>query len=245
MKEKSIIHEKNHLFENFFNYLDILHQNRIINYIKPLKIETLIDVGAHKGEFASYALKIKTIKKIFCFEPQLKVHAILSKKFKEIKKIKIFNFALDKKISKKLIYNNKLTSTSTLQKFNNKSFYLKIKNLLILSIYNYVSKDMVKTNTIDNVFKKINLTNALLKIDVEGYEMNVLLGSKKQLKNKIDYILIEYQFGNQYRDNLAIKINNFLKKNNFKIVKSFIYPTLHFKDVLYKKESNLAMKNIK
>jgi hypothetical protein len=242
MKEKSIVHEKNHLFENFFNYLDILHQNRIINYIKPLKIETLIDVGAHKGEFASYMLKIKTVKKIFCFEPQLKVHAILSKKFKEIKKIKVFNYALEKKISKKLIYNNKLTSTSTLQKFNNKSFYLKIKNLLTFSKYNYVSKDIVKTNTIDNVFKKINLTNALLKIDVEGYEMNVLIGSKKKLKDKINYILIEHQFGNHYKNNSKLKINNFLNKNNFKVVKSFIYPTLHFKDVLYKKEYKVLNK---
>lgn len=242
MKEKSIIHEKNHLFENFFNYLDILHQNRIINYIKPLKIETLIDVGAHKGEFASYMLKNKTIKKIFCFEPQLKVHAILSKKFKEIKKVKVFNYALDKKISKKLIYNNKLTSTSTLQKFNNKSFYLKIKNLLTFSKYNYVSKDIVKTNTIDNIFKKINLMNALLKIDVEGYEMNVLIGSKKKLKDKINYILIEHQFGNHYKNNSKLKINSFLNKNNFKIVKSFIYPTLHFKDVLYKKEHKFINK---
>jgi len=245
MKEKKIIHEKNHLFENFFNYLDILHQKRIINYIKPLKIETLIDVGAHKGEFASYALKIKTIKKIFCFEPQLLIYEILKKKFKKNKKIKMFNFALDKKKSKKIIYNNKLTSTSTLQKFNNESFYLKIKKLLTFSKNNYQNTDIINTNSLDNIFNKINLRNILLKIDVEGYEMNVLIGGKKQLKNKIDYILIEHQFGNQYKDNLAIKINNFLKKNNFKIVKSFIYPTLHFKDVLYKKESNLAIKNIK
>ena len=87
-------------------------------------LETVIDIGAHKGEFASSILKIKKIKNIFCFEPQIKINDILVKKFSHIKKIKIFNCALDKVISKKYIYINKLTSCSTLQAFNKNSFYL-------------------------------------------------------------------------------------------------------------------------
>ena len=46
-------------FENFINVLDVYHQNRIINFIKPYRIKYYIDVGAHKGEFLSYILKLK------------------------------------------------------------------------------------------------------------------------------------------------------------------------------------------
>ena len=89
----------NTFFENFFNFIDIFYQRRIINYIRHLGLETIIDVGAHKGEFAYHILKIKSIKNIFCFEPQIYINDILVKKFNHIKKIKIFNYALDKIIS--------------------------------------------------------------------------------------------------------------------------------------------------
>jgi hypothetical protein len=69
---------------------------------------------------------MKNIKRIYSFEPQIEINQALVKKFKNIKKIKIFNLALDKKISKKYIYINKLSSTSSLQIFNKKSFLFKI-----------------------------------------------------------------------------------------------------------------------
>jgi len=56
-------------FEKFFYIIDSFHLKRIINYLKLLEIDTVIDVGAHKGEFLSYVLKIKNIKNIYCFEP--------------------------------------------------------------------------------------------------------------------------------------------------------------------------------
>ena len=56
----------------------------------------------------------------------------------------------------------------------------------------------VQTNTIDEIFKDLNLEKTLLKIDVEGFEMNVLKGSKMKLENS--FILMENQFGSQYQD---------------------------------------------
>ena len=56
-------------FEKVINFFDYYHQNRIINYLKNFEIEYFIDIGAHKGEFLSYLLKLKP-KKIYCFEPQ-------------------------------------------------------------------------------------------------------------------------------------------------------------------------------
>ena len=54
---------KTSFWENVFNILDFYHQNRIVNFLKPLQIDKVIDVGSHKGEFLSYILKLKNVKK--------------------------------------------------------------------------------------------------------------------------------------------------------------------------------------
>tara|TARA_B100000795_G_scaffold206149_1_gene159675 strand:- start:1595 stop:2296 length:702 start_codon:yes stop_codon:yes gene_type:complete len=226
---------RTNFWENVFNILDFYHQNRIVNFLKPLKIDKVIDVGAHKGEFLSYILKLQNVKKIFAFEPQIAIFKILSKKFTQ-KKIKLSNFAIDKEVSKKFMYINKFTNTSTLSIINNKSFYLKFKNLLIGSKKNFLQKYTVKTNTIDNLFSNIKLKNTLLKIDVEGFEINVLKGSKQKIANEIDYILIENQFVDLYKNTSSKKNHEFLIKNNFEICKNFIHPLMIFSDCLYKKK---------
>jgi FkbM family methyltransferase len=235
MRERETNNSQIIFFEKFFNIIDIFYKKRIINYIKFLEIDTVIDVGAHKGEFLSYVLKMKSIKRIYSFEPQIEINQALVKKFKNIKKIKIFNLALDKTISKKYIYINKLSSTSSLQTFNKKSLYLKFKNFLLGTYLNYIKKYKVRTNTIDNIFNNINLSKCLLKIDTEGYEINVLKGSQKTLDNKIKYILIENQLNNQHKKLSKVNIFDYLKNKNFKILKKFTHPTLSFQDVLLRK----------
>ena len=49
-----------------------IHQKRISNFLQEKSIKTIIDVGAHKGEFAENALKIRSVEKIIAFEPQKK-----------------------------------------------------------------------------------------------------------------------------------------------------------------------------
>ena len=58
--------------------------------------------------------------------------------------------------------------TSSLAEINENSLYLKLKNFLTRSKSNFVDEYEVKTNTVDNVFKDVNLEKTLLKIDVEG-----------------------------------------------------------------------------
>ena len=68
---------------SFFNLLSKYHHNRIALYSKNLKFNNLIDVGCHKGEFLSSFLKIKKIKKFYCFEPQKDIYKVLKKDFKK------------------------------------------------------------------------------------------------------------------------------------------------------------------
>ena len=222
------------LIENIFNPISSYHHKRILNYLKKLNIEIIIDVGAHKGEFLETMLNLESVKSFYAFEPQKDIFEILKKKFSDNKKITLYNYAMDKEITKKSLQINKLSLTSTLAKINDKSLYLKFKNFLTNSSSNFVNQYEVQTNTIDEIFKDFNLEKTLLKIDVEGFEMNVIKGSKMKLE-KIPFILMENQFGSHYKDVNFSEIKDLLNKERFKILKKFIFPTLHYQDVLFKK----------
>ena len=220
-------------FEKIVNFIDNkYHHKRIIKFIKKYKISKLIDVGSHKGEFLENFLKFKKAKTIYAFEPQIDVYNILNKKLKKHKHIKKINIALDSKVGKKRLHINKLSLTSTLSITNNASFFLKIKKLLLQSNQNFFKSYFVKTSSIDIFFKNVNLKDSLLKIDVEGFEYNVLLGSKKSLQ-KIKYIIIEKQFSNLHKGYNFNLSHNFLLKNKFKLIKKFKFPLMNFEDRLY------------
>ena len=223
------------VFEKIINIFDLYHQKRIINYLKKLNLEYFIDVGAHKGEFLSYILSIN-YKKIYCFEPQKKIFKMLYKNFKNKKNIQLFNLGLAHKNSKIIFYENKLTSTSTFSRSKNTTFS-KVKNLILNSNNSYIDKYPINVKTLDEIFINKKIFNIFLKIDVEGFELNVLKGAKKTLLKKVRFILIERHFFQLYKGNSTEKVHFFLKKNNFKLIKRFTFPLLHFQDDLYEKNN--------
>ncbi len=222
------------LIEKIFNPLSSFHHKRISRYLSELDIEKIIDVGAHKGEFLEKMLKIEKVNSFYAFEPQKNIFNGLSEKFSKNKKVTLFNFAIDKEIANKKLKINRLSMTSSLAEVNERSLYLKIKNFLTFSKSNFEFEYEVQTNTVDKIFGNINLQKALLKIDVEGFEMNVIEGSQMKLK-EIPFILLENQFGNHYKNNNFNDIRRFLSEQSFIIHKKFLFPTLHYQDVLFKK----------
>jgi FkbM family methyltransferase len=204
-------------------------------YVKYLNIQRLVDVGSHKGEFLEFFTSVSSIKTFFCFEPQKSPYDVLKKKFKKNKKVKTFNYALGDKNHKKKLYPSNLTSTTSLAKFNKDSLYFKFKNLLTrddIKKRKWEEGYLINIKTLDRVFKNISLKKTLLKIDVEGYEIYVLKGAIKKIR-EISYILVECQFGNHYKTSFK-EVKVFLLKNGFKIIKNFYYPTFHYKDILFK-----------
>ena len=222
------------LIEKIFNPLSSFHHKRISRYLCELDIEKIIDIGAHKGEFLEKMLKIKKVNSFYAFEPQKNIFNELSEKFSKNKKVKLFNYAMDEEITKKKIKINKLSMTSSLAEINENSLYLKFKSFLTQAKSNFEDEYEVQTNTVDKIFEGMSLKKALLKIDVEGFEINVIEGSKMKLK-EIPFVLLENQFGNHYKNNNFDDISKLLLEQNFKICKKFVFPTLHYQDVLFKK----------
>tara|TARA_B100000787_G_scaffold21246_1_gene14409 strand:- start:817 stop:1512 length:696 start_codon:yes stop_codon:yes gene_type:complete len=216
-----------------------IHQKRISNFLQNKSIKTIIDIGAHKGEFAQNALQIKSVNKIIAFEPQKKIFNLLKKKFSLNNKIILNNLALSEKVEKRIMKINKMTATSTLNhEINGNSLYFKFKSFLLYQKNSIISEEEINTTTFDIFFKgEIFDENTLLKIDTEGYELHVLKGSEQKIK-EVKYILIENQFSKMYKNVNFKDCHDFLREKNFKLLKKFRFPTLHYEDRLYINELN-------
>jgi len=87
---------------------------------------------------------------------------------------------------------------------------------------------------LDKVIKSSKLKKIdLIKIDTEGSEFDILIGSIKSF-TKIKYILIEKQYMNLYKNYSFQKIEKKIFKNNFILVKRFIFFLPFFEDRFYK-----------
>ena len=222
------------LIEKIINPLSTFHHKRIFKYLSKLNIEKIIDIGAHKGEFLEIMLNIEKVNSFYAFEPQKNIFNELNKKFVKNEKVTLFNCAMDKEISNKKLKISKISMKSSLAEVNENSLYLKFINFLAQSQSSFEGEYEVKTNTVDKIFEDINLQKALLKIDVEGFELNVIKGSQMKL-GEISFIMLENQFGNHFKDNNFKDIIKYLSERNFVICKKFLFPTLHYQDVLFKK----------
>ncbi len=78
-------------------------------------------------------------------------------------------------------------------------------------------------------------------MDVQGYELEVLKGSKKILK-KTDYLLLEVSENEMYKTQpTELKIIRYLKKFNFSVLKSSDWQIIkntkfRQRDILFKKK---------
>jgi FkbM family methyltransferase len=219
-------------WEKIFNFFDLFHFKRIVKFLNQYHIEAVVDVGAHKGEFSHAVLRLNGLRQLYAFEPQKAIFPILKERFKSHGIVDCYNNALDNVVAEKKMNISKLSSTSTLSDFNKKSFYMKVKRKLIGAGENAVDSCPVNSVTMDHFFKDIHLNNALLKIDVEGYEYEVLQGAVKKLK-EVKLILIENQFLSAYTNQPFSVCDRLLRQHQFVCVKRFVYPLLHFEDRLY------------
>ncbi len=195
---------------------------------------TIIDIGSNKGQFMILIEKMFPNKIIYSFEP---IEEMLQKqkKFFYYKKNVFFNnFALGNEISKKDFFiTNRKDSSSFLKIVENKN---KSKN------YEIKEKRQIQINTLDNYFLDKNIIlPILIKIDVQGFELEVLKGSKKLLK-KTDYLLLEVSNSEMYRSQASeVKVIEFLKRLNFQIYKSSNWKSIkntsfNQRDILFKKQ---------
>jgi len=211
------IYEK--LFMN--NFLNIIINNYKNGNIKFSNDKLIVfDIGAYKGTFSKdlnekFRYKKKGIH-FYLFDPLKKFINFEKRQFNDIN---YFDLAFDssKPSTKNFYLNNFLHASGSSLKgnsFKDKKYI--VSRTLIASLINPFKKMVkiikVKTNNIDNFCKKnkIKYIN-ILKIDTEGTELDVLLGSKKMIRNT-DVICIEIQCSKNRFNSRLKKIEKLLNK---------------------------------
>lgn len=225
--------------ETIYNFFDNFHSKRLSIFYSKKNFDFVIDVGSHKGEFITKI--IKTDIPAILFEPQMNLHKELIKNTAAQDIRKIYPYALDKENMSRKFYVNKLSSTSSVNAPDASSAWIRFKKFVLGGNLISEVKDM-ETRTLDDIFQnkfdeKDSFFNILLKIDVEGFEYNVLQGAKELLTSrKVRYIQLEnarYQIYKNRKKDLALFLNEF----GYKKVKSFLFPLLNFSDDIYELES--------
>ena len=155
----------------------------IQRFLGKKELSIIFDVGANVGGYSKRFNKYFKNADIFAFEPINTTYEILNQNLCGNNKIKSFNLGLGEKIGELFV---NLVDDSEKNSFKNKS----IDNT------EGGNCQKVDLDTLDNFCDSCSINFIdLLKLDVEGYEINVLKGAKKFLENnKINFIYSEVSF---------------------------------------------------
>lgn len=170
-------------------------------------VDTIIDIGANSGQFTKTANYFFPEAKIYSFEPLVGLYNENVKKFHKIKKIEIFNLAFGNQVGQINFYKNEYGHISSALEISEKNnFYPK----------NSIQKIEVPITKVDLFFKDKPLTkNTLLKLDVQGFELEVLKGSINVLEN-INYVVIEANLEKLYNNQPTFSmVHSFLIEKGF------------------------------
>jgi FkbM family methyltransferase len=202
-------------------FFDKISQKKILLILKKIfkkNIGTVIDIGAHRGETINFLIKNFKYNKIYAFEPNSESYNVLKKEirsFNKNKDIYLINKGVGIKNEEKFLIESTDSTSATYCNLKSNSKYFKKKKFF----FEYKTLKKQKTNilTLEAFFKEKKLKNVnYLKIDTEGYELNVIKGLGKYIK-KIRLIHFEHHYDDMYIKNYTFQdIHIYLSKNNFR-----------------------------
>ncbi len=206
----------------------------LINKIK--KLNTIIDIGSNKGQFILLILKFFPKIKIYSFEPIKEFFEKQKNLFNFRGNILFFNYGIGSK--------NKNLNFFITERADSSSFLTINKLGSYNNDYLVKEKRNIKIRNLDQILKNKNLKKpALIKIDVQGFELEVLKGAK-QILTKVDYILLEVSKNRMYhKQPIEREIVNFLKRKKFKPSKALQWLKIkntNFmqRDILFERNDN-------
>lgn len=177
-----------------------------------LSFKTVIDIGANEGQFLHKLYKIYPDLNYISFEPLKEPFLKLYNFAQNKKNIHTFNVALGASKGSATIYHNSYSPSSSLLKMKNihKEAFTYTKNEV---------EETIQVAPLDEIFnnhRDIFIPPYLVKIDVQGFEKQVLEGGAQFLK-EVDSVIIELSIEQLYEGApLFDEIYSILKSYGFR-----------------------------
>lgn len=193
--------------------------------IHPSKNNLIFDVGANIG--SKSIIFSKLARKVVSFEPSERLFGLLQKKFENTNVI-IYNYALGNKVSTSDLYI--VENNEAYNSLNKKHIEITATSRNIATL-DTVKRQEVKVEIIEHFINEFGIPK-YIKIDVEGYEYEVVRG----LETTVPIISFEANLP-EFREE-SIKIIKYLDvlsinryKYNFTVYNSFIMENFSTKEV--------------
>jgi FkbM family methyltransferase len=151
-----------------------------------ISAQTVIDVGANVGQFAVACSKLFAGASVHSFEP---LPACVSTLKRNVEKlcVRVYPVALGERIGEVTFHVNSHSHSSSILALGERH-----RSAFPDAVETHTIK--VPVTTLDSALERSSLPGpVLLKLDVQGYEPNVLEGAAETLK-KVDYVLLEASF---------------------------------------------------
>lgn len=148
------------------------------------KMDIVFDVGANEGQTLKWIRHYVPKAYVYCFEPVSSVCSLLRKNADIVGRCTIEQLAL-----------GETEDVMTIRLFDKYSVLNSLKKEL-MNQNELAKEEIINITKLDDYCDKNSIPRIdLLKIDTEGYELNVLAGAERMLKEKrIDFILSETGF---------------------------------------------------
>ena len=214
--------------------LIVKYQNyKILKFLNEKNTENILDVGGHHAEFYKAFIENNIdFSSYMIFEPFPESFEIINKI--EDSRLKKFNLGVGENKSSMTFNVSEWETSNTFSEVDVNTFKNKLKKV-IYRTDPYITKLEVQVDSLDNICLKLEKTFDVLKIDVEGFELNVLKGANLLLSsNLIRYIVIEIQEEGSYLDYSPLEIEKYLDNKGFKLEKTFKILGLGIEDRIYK-----------
>ena len=214
--------------ERTTEYLKKFNREKVLKLLVDSNSPTILDVGANNGSSLVEFKKWWPNSKVHCFEPQSECWDELDDLSNEFTNVHINKFALgNKNDESKEFYSHDLnTGISGFNKINIES-----KDSIDLSKLSNDSKSLenhkktinhkrnVQVKRLDEYIKNDKNINQidLLKIDTQGYELEILEGLGTEL-NKVRILITELMFYDYYEKSLSFyELESILRPFNFSL----------------------------
>ena len=178
-------------------------------WLSRLNINTIVDIGAHAGEFAMRAYQILPKASMISFEPLEDAFRQLNFNMRTVPNFKAFNCALGDRNSTMEIHRNEFTASSSLLKMvdlHREAFPFTMNETI----------ETVEVKRLDDVLRGSYLEDyILIKMDVQGYEDRVILGGENVI-SRAKLLVVETSFQTLYeRQPLFDEIYSMLRQRGF------------------------------